>query len=141
MLRNRTDNFLARLAIGLVGGAWAYMTFFVIPVLVAEGIGPIDAIKRSGSLVRETWGRQAASSFGFGIVYLIAGVVAVVPAVLLFAVSPVLGIIVGAITIPIAIGTVQAMEGIFKAALYEFALGESPLEFDSKTLSGAYRAL
>jgi hypothetical protein len=141
ILRNRSNNFIARIAISLVGGAWAYMTFFVIPVLVSEGIGPIGAIKRSGSLFRETWGRQAASSFGFGIVYLLAGIVAVLPAVLLFALSPLLGILIGAITIPIAIGTVQAMEGIFKAALYEFALGESPLEFDRNTLSGAYRAL
>ena len=141
MLRNRTDNMIARIAIGLVGGAWAYMTFFVVPVLVSEGMGPIGAIKRSGSLFRATWGRQAASSFGFGIVYILAMLIAVVPAVLLAMVTPIAGIALGAITIPVAIGTVQAMEGIFKAALYEFALGESPLEFDRNTLSSAYRAL
>jgi hypothetical protein len=141
ILRNRSGGFIARIAIALVGGAWAYMTFFVVPVLVSEGSGPIGAIKRSASLFHETWGRQVASSFGFGIVYLIAMLIAIIPAALLFFVTPIAGIAVGAITIPIAIGTVQAMEGIFKAALYEFALGEKPLEFDRDSLSGAYRAL
>ena len=139
--RSRTDNFLGRIALSLVGGIWAYMTFFVVPVLVAEGIGPIEGIKRSAGLFRKTWGRQAASSFGFTLVYVVAALVAFLPAALIFAISPIAGIVVGAITIPIAIGTVQAMEGIFKAALYEFAMGESPLEFDRNTLSGAYRAL
>ena len=140
-LRNRTDNFLGQIAISLVGGAWAYMTFFVVPVLVAEGIGPIGAIKRSGGLFRRTWGRQAISSFGFGLVYIVAALVAFLPAALVFSIAPIAGIALGALLIPLAIGTVQAMEGIFKAALYEFALGESPLEFDRNTLSSAYRGL
>jgi hypothetical protein len=141
MLRNRSNNFIGQIAISLVGGAWAYMTFFVVPVVVSEGVSPIGAIKRSGNLFRATWGQQAASSFGFGIVYFLALLGAIVPAVLIAMVVPVAGIAFGAITIPVAIGTVQAMEGIFKAALYEYALGESPLEFDRDTLSGAYRAL
>lgn len=140
-LRNKTDNFLGQIAISLVGGAWAYMTFFVVPVLVAEGIGPVGAIKRSGGLFRRTWGRQAISSFGFGLVYIVAGLIAFLPAALVFTIAPIAGIALGAILIPLAIGTVQAMEGIFKAALYEFALGESPLEFDRNTLSSAYRGL
>lgn len=142
ILRDRLKgNFIGQIILSMVGGVWAYLTFFVIPVLVAEGIGPIGAVKRSSSLFRETWGRQFAASFGFGIVYLGAMVIAIVPAALLFMVTPIAGIAVGALTVPIAIGTVQAMEGIFKAALYEYALGESPLEFDHNTLSGAYRAL
>jgi hypothetical protein len=141
LARSRTDSFLGRIAISIVGGVWAYMTFFVVPVLVAEGIGPIEAIKRSGSMFTRTWGRQFASSFGFGIVYIIAVLIAFLPAAVLAAVSPILGLIVGVFTLAIAIGTVQALEGVFKAALYEFANGETPLEFDRETLSGAYRAM
>ncbi len=141
MLRSRTDNFIGRIAIALVGGAWAYMTFFVVPVLVTEGIGPIDAIKRSGSLFRRTWGQQAVSGFGFGIVYLGAALVALLPSILLFAIMPVLGVIVAVPLFAIAIGTVMALEGIFKAALFEFANDRTPLEFDRQVLSSAYRAL
>ena len=141
LARSRTDNFLGRLAISMVGGVWAYMTFFVIPVLVSEGIGPIAAIKRSGSLFSRTWGRQFTASFGFGLVYVVAVLIAFLPAAALFAISPILGMLVGLPLVAVAIGTVQALEGIFKAALYEFANGESPLEFDRQTLNGAYRSM
>ncbi len=140
-LRSRTDNVVGRLALALVGGVWAYVTFFVVPVLVTEGVGPVEGIRRSGSLFRRTWGQQAVSGFGFGIVYVGAVLVALLPSVLLFALMPLLGILVAVPLFALAIGTVMALEGIFKAALYEFANGRNPLEFDRSTLSTAYRAL
>jgi len=140
-IRDRMDNFLGRMVMGFLGAAWAYATFFVVPVLVAEGIGPIEAIKRSGGLSRGTWGRQFTASFGFGLVYIVAVLLAFLPAALLFIVAPVLGLLAGTVLFALAIGTVQAMEGIFKAALYEYTLGEQPQGFDRDTLSGAYRAL
>ena len=139
MMRDRQNNIIGQLFVGLLQGAWSLMTFFVIPVLVAEGLGPIAAIKRSSSMIRGTWGRQITASFGFGIMRMIAGVVAILPAALVFAVSPVLGIMVGVITISIAFGIVGAMEGIFKAALYEYSNGEKPVEFDTEVLRSAYQ--
>ena len=139
--RNRTDNFLGRLALSMVGGIWAYMTFFVVPVLVAEGIGPIGAIKRSGAMFRRSWGRQFAASFGFGLVYIVACLVSFLPAAAIFAVSPIAGIFSGVLLVGLAFSSVQALEGIFKAALYEYSNGEMPQGFDRATLSGAYRAL
>ena len=139
ILRSRTDNFLARLALDLVGGVWAFMTFFVVPILVAEGTGPFGSIKRSSELVRKTWGRQIAANFGFFIVYLVAVAIAVIPGLLLGLVLPIAGIVVGLVTVSIAMALVQALEGIFKAALYEYAMGEQPQEFDLRTLQTAYR--
>ncbi len=141
LARGRTDNFLGRVALAIVGGVWAYLTFFVVPVLVAEGLGPIAAIRRSGSLFRRTWGQQVAASFGFGLVYILVVLVAFLPAAAIFAVSPIAGLAAGAVIVGLTVATVQALEGIFKAALYEFANGEAPLGFDSGTLSDAYRAL
>ncbi len=141
LARGRTDNFLGRVALAMVGGVWAYLTFFVVPVLVAEGLGPIAAIRRSGSLFRRTWGQQVAASFGFGLVYILVVLVAFLPAAAIFAVSPIAGLAAGAVIVGLTVATVQALEGIFKAALYEFANGEAPLGFDSGTLSDAYRAL
>ena len=126
----------------MIGGiAWGLATFFVIPVLVSEGVGPIEAIKRSAALLRQTWGRQVAADFGFAIVGIAAVLVAAAPAALLFLfVHPLVGIVVGVPLIAVAIGTVQALEGIFKAALYDYARGEQPHGFDRDTLAGAYRA-
>ena len=40
ILRNQSrDNFLGQIALSIVGGVWAYLTFFVVPVLVAEETG------------------------------------------------------------------------------------------------------
>jgi len=138
ILRSRQDNFVGRMVINMIGGAWSFMTFFVVPVLVNEGQGPVGSIKRSASMVRQTWGRQITASFGFQLVYLIAGVIAILPALLFFAIFPILGIIVGVFTVSMAIGIVGALEGIFKAALYEYALGEKPIEFNTEVLKGAY---
>lgn len=140
-LRDRTDNILGQIAVAIAGGAWAYMTFFVVPVLVVEGLGPIAAIKRSGSLLKSTWGNQVTANFSFMFIYLAAALVAFLPAALLFAASPILGLTVGVALVALALGIVQALEGIFKAALYDFATGSTPLGFEQTDMRSAYRAL
>ena len=75
------------------------------------------------------------------IVGLLAVLVAIVPAALLFLVHPLLGIAVGVPLVALAMGTVQALEGIFKAALYDYARGDDPHGFDRDTLAGAYRSM
>jgi hypothetical protein len=142
LLRNMAkDNFLGQIAVSMVGGVWAYLTFFVIPVLVAEELGPIAAFKRSKEMFSRTWGNQFAASFGFGLVYMLAVLAALIPSALLFFIHPFLGIAGGAFFFAIALGGVAAMEGIFKAALYQYAAGETATEFDQTVLSSAYRAL
>ena len=142
VLRSQSrDNFVGQIALSIVGGVWAYLTFFVVPVLVAEQVGPISAIKRSGSLFKRTWGEQAVASFGFGIVGFLAALVGLLPAVLVGMVSPMAGLAVGVVTVGLAIATVSTLEAIFKAALYGYVADGSVGEgFDRNTLDGAYGA-
>ena len=124
----------------MLGGiAWSLMTFFVVPVLVAERVGSMEAVGRSSALLRETWGRQAAATFGFAVIGVVAVVAAAVPAALLFMVHPVLGVAGGVPLVATAIGAVQALEGIFRAALYDYARGDTPHGFDRETLEAAYQ--
>jgi hypothetical protein len=51
----------------LAGVAWAVASLFVVPIIVAEGLGPIDALKRSASIVSTTWGKALRSGIRFGI--------------------------------------------------------------------------
>lgn len=139
ILKSRQNNFFVRLVFDMIGGVWEFLTFFVVPVMVSEGHGPISGIKRSASIVRETWGRQITASFGFFIVYLAAVILAAAPAILIFMLSPAAGIVVGVLLVGIALAVVQALEGIFKAALYDYAMGEQPEGFDLRTLQTAYR--
>ncbi len=139
VLRSQTDNFIVQMIYSMIEGVWEFMTFFVIPVMVSENQGPVSSIKRSAGIIRQTWGRQITASFGFFIVYLLAIVAAVVPAIVLFLVYPPAGVIVGVLLVGLALATVQTLEGIFKAALYDFAVGAQPEGFDLRTLQTAYR--
>ncbi len=130
---------VAVILVALLQTAWAYITFFVIPVLVVERIGPISAIRRSGSLLRQSWGEQLTASFSFFIIYLLALLIVAIPVVILIFIAPVAAIIVGVILGGIALASVAAMEGIFKAALYEWVSeGKGSEWFDRQLLSNAY---
>lgn len=130
---------VAIIVVALLQTAWAYITFFVIPVLVVERIGPISAIRRSSGLVRQSWGEQLTASFSFFIIYLLALLVVAIPVVVLVFIWPVGAIIVGVILGGIAVASVAAMEGIFKAALYEWVSeGKGSEWFDQQLLTNAY---
>ncbi|MCZ6545519.1 MAG: DUF6159 family protein [Chloroflexi bacterium] len=140
-LRGKTDSFIGRMMIGIVGAVWAYMTFFVVPILIVEGVGPIEAIKRSKGYFSRTWGEQLVSGFGFGIIRMIALLPAIIAAAILVPLSPIAAAIVVVPLAAIAFAVVNAMEGIFKMALYEHvAENVQPQFFDRALLEGAYGA-
>ena len=133
------NNIVGQIAVGILGGAWAYMTFMVIPILVVDKVGPIEAIKRSGSLFKRTWGEQVTANFGFGIISFLAILIGAAPAVLVAMVAPVAGIILGVITVGITVIIIAALEGIFKAALYEYVAEDVVAEdFSTDLLGHAY---
>ena len=127
------------IALSLVGGVWAYLTFFVVPVLVAESIGPIAAIRRSSSLFKRTWGDQVVANFGFSIVGFVAVLLAVIPAFVIGQVSLEAGVAIGVVTVGLAVATVSTLETIFKAALYGYvADGRVADGFTQEALESAY---
>ena len=138
-LRTRSrGNMMGSIGTGLLSSGWAMITFFVVPILVTEGVDPITAMKRSTGLFTTTWGGQLTANFGFGIIYM--GVMLVVGLItaIFSAITPIIGIPIGVVVFAIGIGGVQAMEGIFKAALYDYARGEKPLIFQEADLRTAY---
>jgi hypothetical protein len=125
--------------ISIVGAVWAYITFFVIPVLVVERIGPFSAIRRSAGMLRRSWGEQVTAQFSFFFIYLIAIIIVAIPVVILAMIAPIAAIITAVILGGIALASVAAMEGIFKAALYEWVSeGKGSEWFDRALLSNAY---
>ena len=79
------------------------------------------------------------SNFGFGLLQMVAVIPAVIVVAVLSSISPVAAIIAGVPVLAIGLGTVMAMEGIFKAALYEYVSeGKIPEFYDRETLEGAY---
>src|SRR5256886_3058072 len=58
--------FIGRIIAGAFGAAWGIITYLVVPVLIFEKIGPWAAVKRSGSLLRQTWGEAAGGYLSLG---------------------------------------------------------------------------
>ena len=62
MISERSGN-LGRIVTSLVGLAWNLATYLVVPVLVIEGVGPVEAIKRSAGLLKcNASGRKNSAS-------------------------------------------------------------------------------
>ena len=142
MGRNRgmMGQIMTELFASFLQAGWAMMTFFVVPIIVSENLGPISATKRSSGLFKQTWGNQVAANFGFGIFQILAILASGAIGWIFGLVSPIFGMIVGFLCASISVSIIYTLEGIYKAALYEFAMGEKPLEFEQQDLRTAYRA-
>ncbi len=146
---SRRAGFVGQFVISLIGFAWNIATFLVVPVLVVERLGPLEAIKRSAQLLRSTWGEQLAGNFSIGgIFFLIGIVVACVVGVPVFVIasasnSTVLSVVaVGLfVLILVAVGVISStLQGIFTAALYRFATqGTTGGFFDDSLVRDAFR--
>jgi len=133
---------IGRIIGSFIGLAWSLVTFLVLPVLVIEQIGPIQAVKRSAELFKRTWGENMIANAGIGIVAMVATVVGLVPCMLLYALGGpgiVLAIVIG-ITWVIAVQLVAAtLTGILQTALYRFATDGTAPGFDNDKLRDVFR--
>ncbi|MEM9554431.1 MAG: DUF6159 family protein [Acidobacteriota bacterium] len=139
---------LGRIVIGMVGLAWNLATFLVVPVLVNRGLGPIDALKESATLLKRTWGEQIAGNLGIGAVFWVIGIVYTIIAVpiVILAVGTgsmaVIGVAVALIGLGYALITLVSatLSGIYSAALYRFATEGEVAYLDRRLLENAFVA-
>ena len=131
---------------GLMGMAWSAVTYFVVPVIVVERMGPIAATKRSFEVLKKTWGEALTANFGIGFVVFVASLLGIIPliggAVALGAgMVPVgiAGIAVGVVLL-LAVSLISsALHSIIIGALYLYAAeGKIPSEFNEDTFRHAF---
>lgn len=141
----RVGGFVA----AILGTAWTVVTFFVVPVIVLEGTGPVEAFKRSLSTLKKTWGTALVGNFSLGILsFLIMLPVYLVGVVLIglgiASGSLVLAILCGAagvMVIVLGASAAAAADTIFKALLYSFATGQTvPADIDTSEFDRAFVA-
>jgi Family of unknown function (DUF6159) len=117
-----------RLFARLLGAAWNLATILVVPVLAIEGIGSIDALKRSTGLLKRRWGEELS-----GIVAINAwSIVVALPLGILVGVGAALtkrhpgtGIALiglGALGLVVLMTMLAATRQVFAVALYRFAI-------------------
>lgn len=135
--------WIGKIIISLLGAAWNIATYFVIPVLVYEQLGPIDAVKQSAELFKKTWGERLAASFSFGLLFFLLAIPAFIAP---FAAGMLLGgtaflvVLAVAVLYVIVLAIISAaLNGIFVAALYQYAhTGQASGPFTPQMLSGAW---
>jgi hypothetical protein len=139
---------LGRIVVSLVGLAWNLATYLAVPVLVIEGIGPVEAIKRSTGLLKKTWGEQIVGNFSIGLVFVLATVLVILLGIPFF----ILAASLESLALMIAFGLIfvlvlvflglinSTLTGIYVAAVYRYAAeGDAGGFFDEQMIQGAFR--
>lgn len=125
----RPGQIIMGILIALMGMAWTIVTIFVVPVLVYEGLGPVDAVKKSIQVIKKTWGESLIKAFGLGIVQFLVMLGIIVASGLLayglnimFEVKGLLiGIGIGVLLLLLTGLVFSVASNIFNTALYVYA--------------------
>jgi membrane-anchored glycerophosphoryl diester phosphodiesterase (GDPDase) len=139
---------LGQIASRLVGMAWNIATFLVVPILVMEGIGPVEAVKRSAGLLKKTWGEQIVGNLSIGLVFgllifliILLGIGGVALGVNME--SAPIAIAAAAVAVVLVLGLSlisSALSGIYSAAVYNYAVtGEPGTYFEQGLVEEAFR--
>lgn len=140
--------FVGKLVTSLLGVAWTIATYFVVPVLVVERLGPAEAVKRSTKVLSNTWGTALVSNVGLGVIGFLLYAAATIPAIIGIVLTAQMNhwapIAIGGgimVVLMVGIGLVtSAVSSILVAALYRYAAtGEVPSGFEESALRGAFR--
>jgi len=123
LLRLLQDNLgkIGKIIVSLIGVAWSY-----------EKLGPLDAFKRSASLMKEKWGESLSASFSFGLVQLVFFLAAAFVCFLLCLISPIIGIILFVLCAFSILVVMSATKMIFISAVYHNINGDPIKHFNQQ---------
>ena len=127
---------------------WSLITFFVVPFIMLDRVGPITAIKESSKLFKAKWGLQIYGGVRIGG---FVALITILPAILLVVLGVFLTlsnvwaigvplIVIGVIVFSIGALLIATLRGIFSVVLFRFAK-DGALEggFTEEELAGAVR--
>lgn len=137
--------FLGALLGNLMDIAWAVVTYFVVPVLVVDGVGPVEAVKRSSAILKRTWGESLAGEGGLGIISFLL----TLPACLVIGVAAmfidasmlvtILVIAIAVVYLVVVSLVFAALNTIFRTGAYLYATtGTAPTSIDAELVQSAF---
>jgi hypothetical protein len=144
----KIGQLVANILIGILGMAWSIVTIFVVPVLVYEGLGPIDALKKSTQVIKKTWGESLIKALGLGLVqFLVFVIVIIASGALTFVLSSafdaaglLIGISLGVLLLLLTGLVFTVASTIFNTALYVYANNNLIASgFNEEVVKGAFK--
>ena len=137
---------VGQIVIGILGFAWTVITYFVVPIIVLEDASPFAALKKSGGMLKTTWGEQIIAGISISMATGLLGLIGVIPVIIgvacligglyILAIPAFLLAVVYWICLAIVSTT---LTGIFNTALYVYASkGVVPNGFSAEYIQGAF---
>ena len=139
----------AALVVWLLGSAWSALTFFVVPVIVVDGVGPVEAFKRSMKTLKSTWGTALVGNFSMGFLGFLLMLPILIVAFLLFMLAAGSGSVASMVAVGVIAGILfmigasatAAADAIFRTFLFAYATGRTiPKDLDTSGFSDAFRS-
>ncbi|MEX0654296.1 MAG: DUF6159 family protein [Phycisphaeraceae bacterium] len=146
IIENANDKVGAVVA-AILGTGWTILTYFVVPVLAAEGVGPVRAFKQALSTLKQTWGEALVGNFSMTLltflvtlpVFIVLGVLvglAVASGQLLLIIT---AVVLFALAVILAVVASSAADMVFRSLLYNYATGRTiPDDVDEELLAAAF---
>jgi Family of unknown function (DUF6159) len=131
--------WLGKLVAGGLGIVWGITTFFVVPVIAYENLGPVGAFKRSAEIMKNKWGEGLASTFSLGLIQFIAIlIIALVSFLIATAINPFIGITLGVLLAFIVMTVISAAETVFISLVYQNINGNVEEHFNQQLIDGLF---
>jgi hypothetical protein len=139
---------VGRIVSSIVGMAWNLATYLAVPVLVVEGVGPLEAVKRSAGYLKKTWGEQIVGNFSVGVIFglitfllILLGIPVFILVISSESIALIILIAVVFVLAFVFLGLINStLNGIYVAAVYRYAVGgETGGFFDEEMVRGAFK--
>ena len=134
------SGLIGKIITGIIGIVWNIATFFVVPVIAYEGLGPIAAFKRSSQLMKQKWGESLGATFSFGLIQFLTMIVLIIP--LFFIgnmIHPIGGIALAIMGVFIIATIFSAAQTIFVSAVYHNITDEPVKHFNQQMIDGLFQ--
>lgn len=137
--------------ISFIGGlAWAVASYFAIPAILFEGLGPIVAVRRSSDIIKTTWGSALRVNVVAGVLFVFAWILAIggiVGGLYLAIGDPYnyqlsTGFTLIGLSLVFSFGLALVQGSVMSyacVALYRYATGKPMPEFDANLMATAFK--
>ena len=134
------SGIIGKIITGLIGIVWSIATFFVVPIIAYENLGPIAAFKRSAQMMKQKWGESLGANFSFGLIQFVAMIILIIPCFIIGStVNLYLGIALGLMGAFIISAIFSAAQTIFVSAVYHNITDEPVKHFEQQMIDKLFQ--
>ena len=134
------SGIVGKIITGIIGIVWNIATFFVVPVIAYENLGPLQAFKRSSQMMKEKWGESLAANFSLGLIQFILMIgVGVLLFMVGYIIHPLAGIILAITGAFLVVAIISATQTIFVSAVYHNITNDPTTHFSQQMIDDLFQ--